>query len=85
MGTVRKSITLTETQDQWIKKQIEEGHFTNDSEYIRDLVRRDRAENEKLTRLRLAIDKGLDSGVSEKTIVDIMKEVEEKLKSNGRL
>ncbi len=85
MGTVRKSITLTETQDQWIKKQIEEGHFTNDSEYIRDLVRRDRAENEKLTRLRLAIDKGLDSGVSEKTIVDIMKEVEEKLKANGRL
>lgn len=85
MGTVRKSITLTDTQDQWIKKQIEEGNFTNDSEYIRDLVRRDKARYDKLIRLRSAIDEGLDSGVSNKTITDIMKEVEEKLKADGRL
>ena len=41
MGTVRKTITLTDRQDQWIKAQIAAGHFTNDSEYIRDLIRRD--------------------------------------------
>jgi antitoxin ParD1/3/4 len=41
MGTVRKTITFTEQQDQWIKAKIAAGQFTNDSEYIRDLVRRD--------------------------------------------
>ncbi len=35
MGTTRKTITVTEQQDQWIKAQIEGGGFTNDSEYIR--------------------------------------------------
>ena len=33
MGTMRKTITVTEQQDQWIKAQIKAGEFTNDSEY----------------------------------------------------
>ena len=41
-------------QDRWIKAQIEAGHYTNDSEYIRDLIRRDkdRAEQEAFDRLK---------------------------------
>ena len=45
MGTTRKTITVTDQQDEWIKAQIEGGDFTNDSEYIRDLIRRDQARN----------------------------------------
>jgi len=33
MRTIRKTITLTDKQDQWIKTQIAAGGFTNDSEY----------------------------------------------------
>ena len=43
MGATRKTITVTEQQDKWIKVQINGGDFTNDSEYIRDLIRRDKA------------------------------------------
>ena len=39
MATIRKTITLTEKQDEWIKGQIARGDFTNDSEYLRDLIR----------------------------------------------
>jgi antitoxin ParD1/3/4 len=35
MKIVRKTITLTDQQDSWIKAQIDAGHYTNDSEYIR--------------------------------------------------
>jgi antitoxin ParD1/3/4 len=41
MGTVRKTITLTEQQDNWVKAQINAGYYTNDSECIRDLIRRE--------------------------------------------
>jgi len=41
MSMHRKTVTLTKQQDDWIKSQIESGHFGNDSEYIRDLIRRD--------------------------------------------
>ncbi|PTB82677.1 type II toxin-antitoxin system ParD family antitoxin, partial [Pseudidiomarina aestuarii] len=39
MGMHRKTITLTEHQDDWVKTQIESGNFGNDSEYIRHLIR----------------------------------------------
>ena len=85
MGTTRKTITLTDKQDQWIKAQIASGEYTNDSEYIRDLVRRDQEENAKFQALKLAIQEGLNSGVSDKSVTDIMEEVESRLRADGRL
>ena len=85
MGTTRKTITLTDKQDQWIKAQIAAGEYTNDSEYIRDLVRRDQEENAKFQALKLAIQEGLNSGVSDKLVTDIMEEVEARLRADGRL
>jgi len=85
MATIRKTITLTDQQDQWIKSQIEGGAFTNDSEYIRDLVRRDQEKNAKFLALKAAIQEGLDSGVTDKTVPQIMEEVEARLRADGRL
>ena len=48
MNTIRKSITFTDQQDSWIKLRVQNGDFTNDSEYIRDLVRKDQEQNMKL-------------------------------------
>ncbi|MER0214955.1 MAG: type II toxin-antitoxin system ParD family antitoxin [Nitrosomonas sp.] len=52
MATIRKTITLTDKQDQWIKTQIAAGGFTNDSEYIRDLLRRDQEQNAQFLALK---------------------------------
>jgi antitoxin ParD1/3/4 len=68
MATVRKTITLSDTQDAWIKAQIRRGAFTNDSEYIRDLVRRDQEDQTRLAVLRDAIAEGLASGTSDRTL-----------------
>jgi antitoxin ParD1/3/4 len=76
METIRKSITFTEQQDKWIKLRIKNGDFTNDSEYIRDLVHKDQSENMKLLELKNAIDEGLQSGKSNLKIRDIMRQVD---------
>ena len=78
MSTIRKSITFTQQQDLWIKQQIEKGDYTNDSEYLRDLVRRDQADQQKLAEFRSALQEGLDSGISDKTVDDIWREAEER-------
>ncbi|CAH0315951.1 MULTISPECIES: type II toxin-antitoxin system ParD family antitoxin [Pseudomonas] len=62
MGTVRKTITVTDQQDGWIKAQIEAGHYTNDSEYIRDLIRREQERSMQLEAIRLALEEGESSG-----------------------
>jgi antitoxin ParD1/3/4 len=43
MTTVRKTITLTEQQNDWIAAQVLAGSYTNDSEAIRDLISREQA------------------------------------------
>ena len=83
MTTVRKTITLTSKLDEWIKLQTTSGEFTNDSEYIRDLIRRDRDQKSKLLALRAAIQEGLDSGVSDRTVGDIWAEAEARHQSKN--
>jgi len=85
MATVRKTITLTDKQDDWIKSQIKSGDFTNESEYIRDLVRRDQNQNAEFLRTKAAIEYGFNSGISDLNVPDIMKEVEDRMRKDGRL
>ena len=53
---------MTDQQDEWIKAQIEGGDFTNDSEYIRDLIRRDQARGFEVDVIRSELIKGEQSG-----------------------
>ena len=66
MATVRKTITLTEQQDAWITAQIEAGSYTNDSEAIRDLIRREQARSFEIDSLRQALIEGEQSGEPER-------------------
>jgi len=62
MATVRKTITLTDQQDDWIKAQVEGGDYTNDSEYIRDLIRREQERGAEIEVVRAALIDGEKSG-----------------------
>ena len=85
MATVRKTVTFTKQQDKWIKAQIESGEYTNDSEYLRNLIRQDQARNNKFISLKGKLIDGLKSGVSTKSIPEIMNEVEIRMRENGQL
>jgi antitoxin ParD1/3/4 len=84
MGTTRKTITVPEQQDQWSKAQIERGRFTNDSEDLRDLIRRDQ-DSAKFQTLKEAVQEGWNSGVSDRTVPQIMEGIETRLRAKGRL
>lgn len=62
MTTVRKTITLTDKQDSWIKAQIDARHYTNDSEYIRDLIRREQERSTEIGAISAALIDGESSG-----------------------
>lgn len=85
MSLIKKSITITEKQNEWIKSRISFGDYGNDSEYLRDLIRRDKAENQKLIALQQAIQDGIDSGISNDTIEDIMEAVDMELNKNEQV
>lgn len=62
MSTIRKTITVTDQQDHWITAQVQAGRFTNDSELIRDLIRREQERSAGVEALRQALIDGERSG-----------------------
>ena len=73
MSTVRKTITLTDTQNAWIAGQIAAGHYTNDSEAIRDLIRREQKRQAEMEAIRHALIEGEESGEPERFDVEAFK------------
>jgi antitoxin ParD1/3/4 len=66
------NISIPDKLKGWAEARVAEGRYSSTSDYVRDLVRRDQEQAEKLARLQAAIDEGLASGVSDRTIEDII-------------
>lgn len=56
------NISLPDPMKAWVEDQARSGRYANSSDYVRDLIRRDRARVEAMSELQSAIDTGLASG-----------------------
>lgn len=74
MKTIQKTIILTDKQDEWIKAQIDEGYYTDDSDYIRDLIRREQKNSAETSAIRVALIEGENSGEPQPLDVSAFKE-----------
>jgi antitoxin ParD1/3/4 len=61
MGTM--NISLPDPMKNWVEEQSRTGRYANSSDYVRDLIRRDRARSEAIAELQAAINTGLASGL----------------------
>ena len=78
MAMTRKTITITNQMDDWVKGQVESGKYGNDSEYFRDLIRKDQSKEDNLATLRNLLVEGEQSGASDLSVTDIWDEAEER-------
>lgn len=76
MGRVKKSISITDQQDHWVKAQIESGDYGNESEVFRDLIRQRTIRDAEIHAIQVALIEGEQSGVSDKTVDEIWEEAE---------
>ena len=78
MAMIKKSITVTPHQNDWIKAKLQSGHFGNESEIIRELIReRELSEQETLGEIeaiREALIKGEKSGFANTSVEEIWEE-----------
>lgn len=67
------NVSLTKKQEGYIADQIESGDYQNASELVRDALRLHQVYRERLIQeLKVEIEKGRKSGISERTIKDIV-------------
>lgn len=75
MPMVKKSISVTDQQDNWIKAQIKTGHYGNESEVVRELIRerqlREQETPAEIEAIRAALIEGEESGFSDRSVDEI--------------
>lgn len=59
------NVSLPDPMKSWVEERLHDGRFSNTSDYVRHLIRRDQEREEAIALLQRAIDAGVESGAPE--------------------
>ncbi len=65
------NVSLPDPMKDWVEAQARTGRYSNASDYVRDLIRRDQERADKIARMQLLLTEGLESGISDRSMDDI--------------
>jgi antitoxin ParD1/3/4 len=71
------NISLPQPMKQWVEQQTESGRYSNSSDYVRDLIRRDQDRAAKIAQMQYRITEGLNSGRGSRTMDQLRQEAQE--------
>lgn len=78
------NVSLPDPMKDWVDAQTKTGRYSNASDYVRALIRRDQERADALAQLQGLVTEGLDSGVSERSKDDILQAARKRLAATGR-
>lgn len=82
----RLTISVPDQMNEWVEAQISAGRYSNVSEYFRDLVRRDQERREAaIDELRSMLDHAEASGISERTLPEVLQAARKEAREKGLL
>lgn len=85
MAMVKKSITVTGQQEEWIKAQRASGNYATDSEVVREALREKQERTAEIEAIRAALIEGEQSGISNRSPQEIFAAAKDRLKADGKL
>ena len=80
------TVSLPDPMKEWIEAQIQHGDYASVSDYVRDLVSRDRERREQdltLDQLRTKLAESRTSGIGTRSIEDLFAEALNRTKEQG--
>lgn len=66
------NVSLPEPMKDWVEAQARTGRYSNASDYVRDLIRRDQERASKVAELQRLVTDGFESGISDRSMTDIV-------------
>ena len=66
------NVSLPDPMKEWVELQTRSGRYSNASDYVRDLIRRDQERKDKIAHMQALVDEALESGISEKSVGEIL-------------
>ncbi len=76
------NVSLPEPMKEWVERQAQSGRYSNVSDYVRDLIRRDQDKAAKIAHMQALVTEGLESGTGSRTMDELRKEASERAVCN---
>ena len=77
------NVSLPDPMKEWVEARAKTGRYSNASDYVRDLIRRDQERVGGLAELQKLISEGLESGISDRSLADILQAARNQAKAAG--
>lgn len=65
------NVSLPGPMKDWVEQQARGGRYSNASDYVRDLIRRDQDRAAKIARIQSLVTEGLESGEGERSMDEL--------------
>jgi antitoxin ParD1/3/4 len=66
------NVSLPNEMKTWVEFQAQNsGRYTNTSDYVRDLIRKDQDTNIKIQQMQAMVTKGLESGIGSRSMEEL--------------
>lgn len=65
------NISLPDPMKAWVEAQTGDGRYSNASDFVRDLIRREQERRDKIAHMQRLVDEGRASGISGESMEDI--------------
>jgi len=78
------NVSLPDEMKAWVESRAATGRYSNASDYVRDLIRRDQEHDAALARLQEVVDDALASGISTRSPDEILAEARERWARRGQ-
>lgn len=81
----KKSITITDIQNDWLRSELANGNYATDSEIIREALREKQIRTEEINIIRAKLEEAELSGFTDLTVEEILEKSKAELRANGDL
>lgn len=79
------NVSLPDAMKEWVEQRAETGRYSNASDYVRDLIRRDQEREAKIKAMQKLIDEAIASGESERSMDEILEDARRRARMNAEL
>jgi len=66
------NVSLPDAMKDWVEGQAETGRYSNASDYVRDLIRRDQERASKIAAMQQFVTESLESGIEPQSMQEIL-------------
>ena len=66
------NVSLPDAMKEWVEAKASSGRYSNASDYVRDLIRRDQDREAKIAEMQRLVTEGLESGIGDRSMTELL-------------